>query len=72
MQIFKDIVDADPDVPRHFAFMKYPDEATRVAREHFLTERSIFPIWYECETDNCHDECVEALVVKILYDLGTF
>lgn len=70
MNVFKEIADRDPDTPRHIAFLKYSDDGTRVARENFLTERSIFPIWYECDSDNCHDEKIEALLVKIMNELG--
>jgi hypothetical protein len=71
MQLFEEIAKVDEDIPRHIAFLKAPDdEELLIEREHFLTDRSIFPIWYDCESDNCHDECVEALFVKILNELG--
>jgi len=37
-----------------------------VEREHFLTERNIFPIWY----DGDHSTDVEALLVALMDDLG--
>jgi hypothetical protein len=67
MSIFKEISELDKKTPRHFALLKVPEkEDDRIQREHFLTERSIFPIWYDGE----HDESIEALFVKILKDTG--
>ena len=36
-----------------------------VGREHFLTERNIFPIWY----DGDHNTDIEALLVGLIDDL---
>ena len=53
--------------PRHYAFLETPDSNTdRIAREHFLTARGIFPIWYVLP----HDESIIALVDG-LYPDGT-
>ena len=52
---------------RHYAFLETPDSDTdRIAREDFLTERAIFPIWY----DLAHDEAIVALLDG-LYPNGT-
>jgi hypothetical protein len=59
MELLRQVVGADHRTPRNYAFMKRPaDNAIRLAREHFLAERKIFPIWY----DGDHDESVEALL----------
>lgn len=67
MELFKEIADADKKTPRHFAWLKAPErEGDQINREQFLTERSIFPIWY----DGDHDESIEALFVRILRFTG--
>jgi hypothetical protein len=67
MELFKIIADSDKKTPRHFALLKAPtEERKQIDREKFLTERSIFPIWYDGE----HDECIEAILVRILRETG--
>jgi hypothetical protein len=67
VQLLKEIVDEDNGTPRNYAFMKRPnDGVTQLAREHFLSERKIFPVWY----DGDHDESIEALLVGILRATG--
>jgi hypothetical protein len=67
MQLIKEIVDGDNGTPRNYAFMKRPsDSTTQLAREHFLSERKIFPVWY----DGDHDESVEALLVGLVRATG--
>ncbi len=66
MSLLKEIADADTNMPRHFALLQRPEEEMLLEREHFLTERSIFPIWY----DGDHDCDVEALLVCLMEDLG--
>lgn len=66
MVLLKEIADADKNMPRHFALLKRPDEEVLVEREHFLTERNIFPIWY----DGDHSIDVEALLVGLMEDLN--
>lgn len=57
---------ADHGIAKHYAFLEDPgDEATRLAREHFLVARGIFPIWYIGD----HDECIQALLVGMLVSL---
>jgi len=59
MRLLKEVIDGDDKTPRNYAFMRRPaDNATRLAREHFLAERKIFPIWY----DGDHDQAIEALL----------
>ena len=66
MALLKEIADADRNMPRHFALLQRPEESMFIAREHFLTERNIFPIWY----DGDHSTDVEALLVALMDDLG--
>jgi hypothetical protein len=64
--LMRDVAAADKNNPKHYALCKVPgDESERVKREHFLTERNIFPIWY---TDD-HDECIEAVLVGMLREM---
>ena len=66
MALLKEVADTDKNMPRHYAFLQRP-KTTRmiVEREHFLTERNIFPIWY----DGDHGTDVEALLVGLMEDL---
>lgn len=66
MILLKEIADADKNMPRHFALLQRPEEEMLLEREHFLTERNIFPIWY----DGDHSSDVEALLVCLMEDLG--
>jgi hypothetical protein len=65
MALLKEIADSDKNMPRHYAFLQRPKAKQIVAREHFLTERNIFPIWY----DGDHSIDVEALLVGLMEDL---
>ncbi len=57
------VVGEDGGAPRHFAFLPLPkEETTRVLREKELTQRHIFPIWY----DGDHDDSIEALLVGLM------
>jgi len=57
----------DPGMPKHYAFLQHPnDDKCLLQREHFLTERDIFPIWYPGD----HDESIQALFVGMLQHLG--
>lgn len=63
VQLIEHVASSDENTPRHFAFLSMPsDNDTRLSREHFLTERGIFPIWY----DNNHDSSIQALLVGIM------
>jgi len=65
MVLLKEIADTDRNMPRHFALLRRPAEEMFAEREHFLTERNIFPIWYD--GDDSRD--VEALLVGLMEDL---
>jgi hypothetical protein len=63
VRLIAEVAAADRSMPKHFAFLPLPsDEPVRVERENFLSERGIFPIWY----DGQHDESVLALLAGLL------
>lgn len=73
MEVLKYLADRDEHSASHFAILPLPlnedntlDDERRIQREHWLTERNIFPIWYQGE----HNDCIEALMVKLLQDTG--
>lgn len=69
VRLVEEVAAADARIPRHYAFLPLlPDDAVRIERERELTQRQIFPIWY----DGDHDESIEALLVGILDYLGRF
>jgi hypothetical protein len=63
VQLIKEVAGSDKSMPKHFALLALPDSnADRVDRENFLTERGIYPIWYE----GAHDESIGALLAGLL------
>jgi hypothetical protein len=61
--LIAEVARSDKSMPRHFALLPLPDSSpARVERENFLTERGIYPIWY----DGPHDECMLALLAGLL------
>ena len=59
VKLIHEIALADTHMPKHYAFLVKPDDdVDRIARENFLTERGIFPIWYDLP----HDESIMALL----------
>ena len=67
VRLIHDVAGSGGNSPRHYAFLETPDCKTdRIARENFLTERGIFPIWYDLP----HDEAIVALLDG-LYSDGT-
>jgi hypothetical protein len=67
VRLMGEVVQCDPDGPRHFAFLRLPaDNAIRIDRERELATRKIFPIWY----DGDDDEAIEAFLVGILDRTG--
>lgn len=66
MLLLQEIANADSNMPRHYAIHQLPADADEMKeREHFLTERGIFPVWY----DGDHDSDIEALLVGLMEDL---
>lgn len=54
---------SDKNMPKHYALLPLPDsDPARVDRENFLSERGIFPIWY----DGLHDEALRAVLAGLL------
>ena len=59
VRLTHEIAGLDPHMPKHFAFLENPvNDGDRLAREAFLTERGIFPIWYDLP----HDDSIMALL----------
>ena len=59
VQLIQKTAGSDKDMPKHYAFLKEPDnDVERVNRENFLARGNIFPIWY----DSAHDEAIMALL----------
>lgn len=69
VRLLREVAESDTNMPKHYAFLQMPEpEAKRLEREHFLTERDIFPIWYQDD----HDKSIRALLVGLLRHLGKF
>jgi hypothetical protein len=66
VSLLSEVARMDERMPRHYAFLQQPIDTEMLAREHFLTERDIFPIWYAGN----HDDCIQALFVGMLQSLG--
>jgi len=65
--LLAEVAELDPGIPKHYAFLQYPkSEDELLEREHFLTARDIFPIWYPDD----HDESIQALLVGMIQYLG--
>ncbi|MFM9890725.1 MAG: SIR2 family protein [Rickettsiales bacterium] len=64
LEILKAAANSGARPPRHYAFLQKHDDFQDI--ENRLSEHSIFPIWYE----GGHDDCIQALFVGILRDLG--
>jgi hypothetical protein len=59
VRLVEETAAADPDMPRHYGFLPQPhNDAIRIERENFLTQRGIYPIWYGPP----HDESLMALL----------
>lgn len=58
------VSNTDKNMPKHFALLPTPETKTlRINREEFLTQKGIYPIWYELP----HDDAIMALL-EGLYD----
>lgn len=64
LEILKAAASSGARTPRHYAFLQ--KNADFQEMENRLSEHSVFPIWYDGE----HDECIEALFMGILRELG--
>mgnify|MGYP001255509977 CR=1 FL=1 len=65
VSLLSEVAGTDDGMPRHYAFLHKPEDVNVISKEHFLTERGIFPIWYNGD----HDECIQALFVGMLQKL---
>lgn len=66
IQLLYELASSDHKMPKHYAFLRKLDDEANLAREHYLTERDIFPIWYEGD----HNECIQALIVGMMKHMG--
>lgn len=67
VKLLGEVAEMDEAMPKHYAFLKHPDdEATRLAREHFLTAHDVFPIWFKDD----HDQSITALLVGLARHKG--
>ena len=65
VQLIREIANADANMPKHYAFLAKPDDsAARIDRENFLTDRGIFPIWYDLP----HEDAIMALLDGLSMD----
>lgn len=57
--LIEKIARTDENMPKHYCFAHHPKtDADWLEREHFLTERGIYPIWYK----SSHDTSITALL----------
>jgi SIR2-like protein len=63
VRLIAEVATSDKSMPKHFALLPLPgSDPARVERENFLSERGIYPIWY----DGPHDESICALLAGML------
>lgn len=68
VRLIAEVAKGDKSMPKHFALLPLPNSnRARVDRENFLSERRIFPIWY----DGPHDESILALLAGLLDVAGS-
>ena len=59
IRLIEEVATADANMPKHYAFLEKPqDDSERIDRENFLTDRGIYPIWYDLP----HDEAIMSLL----------
>ena len=59
VHLLEEVAALDMNIPKHYALLTKPqNQEEQIAKEHFLTERGIYPIWYELP----HDEAIMALL----------
>jgi hypothetical protein len=63
VSLIYEVAEGDLNMPKHYCFLQVPDkEEVRLDREHFLTERGVYPIWYNLP----HDIALTALLDGLL------
>ena len=66
VRLVSEIAKDDKNMPKHYGFLRRPGcDEERIDRENFLTERQIYPIWY----DGDHDECNMALLAGLFEEI---
>ena len=59
VSLLENVATMDANMPKHYAFLAKPtNSAEQIYRENFLTERGIFPIWYDLP----HEDSIMALL----------
>jgi hypothetical protein len=67
LELFHKLSSETPGEQKHYALLRAPeDKEERLKKEFWLAVRSIFPIWYVGD----HDECLETIFTVILDRLG--
>jgi hypothetical protein len=67
VRLIHEVANEDANMPKHYCLLPMPaSEEARIEREGFLTERGIYPIWYQ----GAHDEALLALLDGFLPDSG--
>ena len=67
LELFHQLTSETHGELKHYALLHAPEnEVERLEREYWLAKRSIFPIWYEGD----HDECLETIFTVILDKMG--
>lgn len=67
VHLIAEVAKSDKSMPKHFALLPVPESnVARIERENFLSERGIYPIWY----DGAHDESIGALLAGLLEVTG--
>ena len=63
VHLIEEVAGSDPSMPKHYCFLQTPDsDTTRIEREHFLTQRGIYPIWYPSPHDESHIALLDGLL----------
>ena len=62
LRLVREVSEADPNMPKHYAFLGVPEDGNLLERERFLTKVGIYPIWYEWD----HDESIQALLTGLV------
>ena len=66
--LIESVANVDKNMPKHYAFLAKPGtDVDRIGRENYLTERGIYPIWYDLP----HNEAIAALLDG-LHEQGTY
>ena len=66
VQLVAEVANSDQNMPKHYALLALPSSnGQRIDRENFLSERGIYPIWY----DGAHDDSITALLAGLIEDI---